>query len=158
MSWAGRCWTAGVQHDNCMLRLSNFLWQKDEQRPHHFSTPFLCRLPWYLCAPLLPPATPLGHSSYRVRGGGTGTEEKQLCGGREEVSGQHWRLLSASLASLQHRVRTVGLALEPQEVCPPGKSASPVLITDSISWALLWATETATSVGEAQESESLITS
>lgn len=111
-----------------MLWLSNFLWQKDEQRPHHFSTPFLCHVPWYLCASLLPPATPLGHRSYRVRGGGTGTEEKQLCGGREEVSGQRWRLLSASLASLQHRVRTVGLALEHQEVCPPGKSASSVLI------------------------------
>lgn len=86
-----------------MLQLSNFFWQKDKQRPHHFSTPFMCHPPWYLCASLLPLATSLGHSSYRVRGGGTGTEEKQLCGGREEVSGQRWRLLSASLASLQHR-------------------------------------------------------
>ena len=50
-------------------------------------------------------------------------------------------------------VGTMGLALERQDACLQGKSASPVLITDSTSWALPWAMETATSVGEAQESE-----
>lgn len=125
-----------------MLQLSNFLWQKDKQHPHHFSTPFPCHPPWYLCASLLPLATSLGHSSYQVRhrgeaavwreGGGVGsTLEAPLCKPGQPAA----------------PVGTVGLALEHQEACLQGKSASPVLITDSTSWALPWAMETTTSVG-----------